>query len=165
MKALLIVSSYHHHNTLKVARAMADALMAEIISPEQAAADTLKDYDLVGFGSGIYDAMHHRRLLKLADDLPVSAGGKAFLFSTDGTPRLNAIKDDVYRRKMYSDHRKLREKLEARGYAVIGDFNCAGFNTNVFLKFFGGLNKGRPDAGDLKKAKDFAAALAAGANQ
>lgn len=160
MKALLIVSSYHHHNTLKVAHAMADALMAQIISPDQVDPATLKDYDLVGFGSGIYDAMHHRRLLKLADDLPVTAGGKAFLFSTDGTPRLNAIKDEAYRNKMVSDHRKLREKLEDRGYAVIGDFNCAGFNTNVFLKYFGGINRGRPNADDLQKAKEFAAALA-----
>jgi flavodoxin len=165
MKTLLIVSSYHHHNTLKVAHAMAEAIEAQAVSPEQVDPGTLKEYDLVGFGSGIYDAMHHRRLLKLADDLPVSEGKKAFLFSTDGTPRLNAIKSDVYRRKMFSDHRKLREKLGAKGYAVIGNFNCAGFNTNVFLKYFGGINKGRPNAQDLADAAAFARELSANQSQ
>lgn len=165
MKALLIVSSYHHHNTLKVAHAMAEAMGAQVVSPDQVDPATLKDYDFVGFGSGIYDAMHHHRLLKLADDLPVLEGKKAFLFSTDGTPRLHAIKDEVYRHKMVSDHRKLRDKLEAKGYAVIGDFNCAGFNTNVFLKYFGGINKGRPNADDLQKAKVFAAGLVQGSEK
>jgi hypothetical protein len=33
---------------------------------------------------------------------------------------------------------------------------CPGFNTNSFLKFFGGINKGRPNANDLKRAEEFA---------
>ena len=31
------------------------------------------------------------------------------------------------------------------------EFGCTGFNTNRFLKYFGGINKGRPNAEDLKK--------------
>ncbi|MFH1513017.1 MAG: flavodoxin family protein [Bacillota bacterium] len=161
MKTLIIVSSYHHHNTLKVARAMAGALRAEVVSPDQVNPDTLLAYDLVGFGSGIYDAMHHRMLLKLADSLPTAEGRKAFLFSTDGTPRLRMIKREAYKRKMVADHLQLRRKLEAKGYRVVGDFNCAGFNTNVFLKFFGGVNKGRPSADDLALAANFAGSLSA----
>jgi hypothetical protein len=103
--------------------------------------------------------MHHAALLKLADSLPAAECGKAFLFSTDGTPRLSVIDSGVYHRKMYSDHAKLRQKLEGKGYSIIGDFNCAGFNTNVFLKYIGGINKGRPNADDLAKANAFAAGL------
>ena len=44
----------------------------------------------------------------------------------------------------------------SKGYTVTGEFNCPGFNTNSFLKYFGGLNKGRPDAGDLEAAAAFA---------
>jgi len=33
---------------------------------------------------------------------------------------------------------------------------CAGFNTNSFLKLLGGVNKGKPDAGDLNRAEEFA---------
>jgi len=36
---------------------------------------------------------------------------------------------------------------------------CPGFNTNSFLKFFGGINKGRPNASDLKRAEEFAKKL------
>jgi len=50
----------------------------------------------------------------------------------------------------------LREKLQSRGYVIIDEFSCAGFNTNSILKFFGGLNKGRPDAEDLILAEEFA---------
>lgn len=56
-------------------------------------------------------------------------------------------------------HSALREKLTSRGYAVIGEFSCAGHNTNSFLKLFGGLNKGRPNAEDLGDAEEFARTL------
>ncbi|MEI7649718.1 MAG: hypothetical protein WCJ47_08445 [Methanomicrobiales archaeon] len=44
----------------------------------------------------------------------------------------------------------------SKGYTVIGEFGCAGWNTNSFLKYFGGLNKGKPDAKDLMNAEAFA---------
>jgi hypothetical protein len=31
------------------------------------------------------------------------------------------------------------------GYTIVDEFGCACFNTNKFLKHFGGLNKGRPN--------------------
>lgn len=58
-------------------------------------------------------------------------------------------------------HAALRQRLQAKGYAIIGNFNCAGFNTNSFLKFFGGLNKGRPNADVLAQAVRFAKTLSA----
>jgi flavodoxin len=39
---------------------------------------------------------------------------------------------------------------------IVDEFNCAGFNTNSVLKLFGGMNKGRPNAEDLKDAEEFA---------
>jgi hypothetical protein len=56
-------------------------------------------------------------------------------------------------------HSALREKLISRGYAIIGEYSCAGFNTNSFLGFFGGLNKGRPNAEDLSRAEEFGRSL------
>jgi hypothetical protein len=35
---------------------------------------------------------------------------------------------------------------------IVDEFGCAGLNTNGFLKFFGGMNKGRPNAEDPKHA-------------
>ena len=83
--------------------------------------------------------------------LPPAGTTKAFLFSTYGAPAAF-----VGREFVENNHAQIREKLQAKGYGVIGEFGCAGWNTNSFLKFFGGLNKGRPDSGDLRHAEEFA---------
>ena len=54
------------------------------------------------------------------------------------------------------NHSSLREKLQSKGYMIVDEFSCAGFNTNKFLKYFGGINKGRPNSEDLKQAEEFA---------
>lgn len=36
---------------------------------------------------------------------------------------------------------------------------CAGFNDNSFLKFFGGMNRGKPYARDIGQARAFAEEL------
>jgi flavodoxin len=159
MKSIVIVSSYHHKNTEKIASRMAAVLDCRFVTPQEVDLQELPQYDLVGFGSGIYDARHHLRLLKLADELPAANGTRAFIFSTDGVPRGVFKSEKWLTGKTRKDHAPLREKLQAKGYTVIGEFNCAGFNTNVFLKYFGGVNKGRPDARDLAQAEEFARGL------
>jgi flavodoxin len=42
---------------------------------------------------------------------------------------------------------------------VVDEFGCAGFNINKFLKYFGGINKGRSNEEDLKHAETFAEKL------
>jgi hypothetical protein len=39
---------------------------------------------------------------------------------------------------------------------IVDEFACKGFNTNSFMKYLGGMNKGRPNAEDLRHAKEFA---------
>ena len=56
-------------------------------------------------------------------------------------------------------HTALKEKLQSKGYTVVDEFNCKGFNTNRIYGRFGGLNKGRPNAEDLKHAEEFALKL------
>ncbi|EKQ53360.1 MAG: flavodoxin [Methanobacterium sp. Maddingley MBC34] len=147
MKSLLVLYSYHHHNTEKVAKVFAKVLDAEIKTPQEIKPEELQEYDLIGFGSGIYSAKHDESLLELADELPQVTGMKVFLFSTAGiTGKSKAAKD----------HATLREKFEAKGYVIVDEFQCKGFNTNSFLKLFGGMNKGRPNARDLKDAEEFA---------
>ncbi len=50
----------------------------------------------------------------------------------------------------------LSEKLKEKKFTIISSFSCPGFNTNLFLKYFGGTNKNRPNEEDLKNAKKFA---------
>ena len=151
VKSLVIVFSYHHRNTEKIANACAKVLGAEVKTPQQVKPEEIAEYDLVGFGSGIYSATFDASVLDLANRLPDASGKKAFLFSTYGAPGVFAGGDFVK-----NNHSQIREKLQAKGYTVIGEFGCAGWNTNSFLKYFGGLNKGRPNAEDLKNAEAFA---------
>jgi flavodoxin len=150
VKSLVVVFSYHHNNTEKLAHACARVLDADVKTPQQVKPEEIAEYDLVGFGSGIYSATFDLSVLDLADRLLPVTGKKAFLFSTYGAPAIFAGGDFVK-----NNHTQIREKLEAKGYAVIGEFGCAGWNTNSFLRFFGGLNKGRPNADDLRNAEEF----------
>ena len=147
VKCLLVVFSYHHKNTEKIANVFAKVLDAQMQTPRQVSLEEVQGYDLVGFGSGIYGEKHHRTLLELADKLPQLTGKKAFIFST------SAI---MGKDKVANDHLILRGKLQSKGYIIVDEFACKGFNTNSFLKYMGGMNKDRPNAEDLKSAGEFA---------
>jgi flavodoxin len=151
LRSLVVVFSYHHNNTEKIANAVAKVLGAEVKSPRQVTPEEIAEYDLVGFGSGIYHATFDSSVLELADRLPHAAGKKVFLFSTYGAPAVF-----VGGKFVANNHTQIREKLQAKGYTVIGEFGCAGWNTNSIYRFLGGLNKGKPDAGDLRNAEAFA---------
>ncbi|MHA1351152.1 MAG: flavodoxin family protein [Promethearchaeota archaeon] len=147
MKSLLVLYSYHHNNTEKIAKVFAKVLDAQIKTPQQISLEELQDYSLIGFGSGIYGEKHHKLVLDLADTLPQVTNRKAFIFST------SAMQGKA---KVAQDHLLLREKLQSKGYMIVDEFSCKGFNTNSFMKYFGGMNKGRPNAEDLKHAEEFA---------
>lgn len=158
MKSLIVVYSYHHNNTQKIAEVMAKVLNAEVRTPQQTNPEELQQYGLVGFGSGIDTGKNYRELLDFADRLPQVVDKKAFLFSTSGMPIGISGQQQLeeYTRKC---HVTLKEKLQSKGYKVVDEFGCAGFNTNKFLKWFGGINKGRPNEEDLKNAEAFAEKL------
>jgi flavodoxin len=147
LNALIILFSYHHNNTEKIAKVFAKVLDAQVKSPKETGSDELKKYDLIGFGAGIDSGKHYRELLDFADALPHVADKKAFIFSTSGV---------TGEKKLAKDHLALREKLQSKGYLIVDEFQCKGFNTNSFLKYFGGINKGRPNEEDLKHAEEFA---------
>ncbi len=142
MKSLLVLFSYHHNNTEKIANVFAKVLDAQIKTPQQINPEELQEYSLIGFGSGIYDEKHHKALLDLADKLPQVTDRKAFIFSTSSNLE-----------SLSKNHSSLREKLHSKGYMIVDEFTCAGFNTNSFLKYLGGMNKGRPNAEDLKNMR------------
>jgi flavodoxin len=150
IKSLLVVFSYHHNNTEKVAKVFANVLDAQIITPQQVNPKDLQEHDLVGFGAGIDSGKHYKAILDLADKLLQVDNKKAFIFSTA------ALSDEKKREK---DHSTLREKLESKGYRIIDEFQCKGFNTNSFMRFLGGMNRGRPNAEDLKNAEECAQKL------
>jgi flavodoxin len=142
MKTIIIYKSIHHKNTEKVARVMADALGAKLMQPEEAGLSLFADYDLIGFGSGIYRGKHHKALLDLARALP-SQDKLAFVFSTCGGQKNKG-------------HKELLEILLEKGFRIKGEFSCNGFITWGLLRFVGGLRKGHPNEKDLEEARAFA---------
>ena len=154
MRSLVIVLSIHHNNTVKVADVLAQVLDAQIRRPQEVEPQELETYDLVGFGSGIYGEKHHRALFDLVDRLPQVTNKKAFIFSTCGVPAIGMTEEVVAQ-----NHSRLREKLRSKGFVIVDEFGCVGYNTNSFLKLFGGINKGRPNPQDLEHAEAFAQKL------
>ena len=152
MNSLIVLVSYHHKNTEKVAQTIGKVIGAEIKSLEQADPNALTSFDLLGFGSGIYFGKPDKKLLEFVGKLPQATGKKAFVFSTSGRTGKAAAKF----------HQQIKEKLQSKGYELAGEFNCGGFDTYGLLKIGGGLNKGRPNEDDLKQAEAFAQAFMKG---
>ena len=142
MKVLIIYNSVHHGNTEKIAKVIADELKAKMAKPTEEEVNKLSGYDLIGFGSGIYIGQHHNSILQLVEKLPVVKGKKAFVFCTSGVSK--------------NYNKSLKEKLIAKGFQVVGEFSCRGFDTFGPLKLIGGIKKGRPNEEDFRKAREFA---------
>lgn len=148
---MIFLYSYHHLNTQKIAEVIAAKINARVINiHENPDLTELENCDLVGFGAGIDSGKHYPHMLQFAEKLPAIHHKKAFIFSTSA----------IYSpKKMLKDHKALRVILENKGFIIKNEFSCKGYNTNSFLKYFGGMNKGRPNSGDLKNAEYFADTL------
>ncbi|MGW2491449.1 flavodoxin family protein [Streptomyces sp. NPDC001606] len=141
-KTLIICTSVSHGNTRRIAEAMGEVLGAPVVEPEEA--HSLEEYDLVGFGSGIFLQKFHPRLREFAAALP-QGRGRAFVFATSGLPS-----------PRFGPMVRL---LEDKGLAVEDTFSCRGFDTWAPFKLVGGIRKGRPDHTDLAAARAFAEKL------
>ena len=158
MKTLIICISIHHNNTEKIAKAIADILDAKLIKPRDVDIDSLSEYDLIGFGSGIYFGKHQKSLFKLAKKLPVFKGKKSFIFSTSGVSNCHNIINNILNRTLHF-HNPLKKGLLEKGFDIIGGFDCRGFDTVGPFKLIGGISKGRPNEKDLEQAESFAKRL------
>lgn len=149
MKSLIICVSKSHGNTRCIADRMAEMLDAEVVEPEAVDVETLRGYDLVGFGSGIYYMTVDAKLRDLIRRLPAVDNVRAFTFFTSGARTIPLM-----------DYNKpVRKELESKGFDVIGSFSCRGFDTVGPFRFIGGINRGRPNVHDLDRAAAFAARL------
>ena len=140
----IICTSVHHNNTGRIADTLAETLRASVHSPEEAKTLDVSESDLLGFGSGIYFGRHHQSLLQLVDSWPARPC-RVFIFSTAGLPFLR-----------WFQHSALRRRLVRRGFEVVGEFCCRGWDTVGPLWFMGGINCKHPNAKDFAKARSFA---------
>ena len=86
MKTLIIYKSVHHMSTEKVAKTMAEAMGAKLVKVEEAGPEDLAGYDLVGFGSGIYNLKVHKSLIEFVEKMP-RMDKNVFVFTTTGNFR------------------------------------------------------------------------------
>ena len=149
MSRIVVCASRSHGNTRKIAEVMAEVLDARVLSPADVDASELASHDLVGFGSGVYAMRLDAELRELVDSLPAGEGRHVFLFATSGAPELPWL----------GFTREVRDALESRGYRLDGTFTCRGWDTWGPLGCVGGLNRGRPNARDLRNAERFAVEL------
>jgi len=149
MRSLIVCTSKSHGNTRRVAERMAEVLDAEVVSPESIDPATIREYDLVGFGSGIYYMTVDARLRDLLRRLPTAEHIRAFTFFTSGAREVPLL----------GYNKPIRKQLESKGFDVIGSFCCRGFDTVGPFGFIGGINRGRPNAHDLDRAAKFAVRL------
>ncbi|WP_030389807.1 flavodoxin family protein [Streptomyces sp. NRRL S-241] len=148
MKTLLVCTSVSHGNTRRVAQAMAEVLGARVVAPQEVSAAEPADYDLVGFGSGVFSQRMHPDLLAFVRALPRSSG-RAFVFATSGLPEL----------ALAPFTRAPVRLLRHKGFAVEGTFTCRAFDTWTPFRLIGGINKRRPNGADLAAARAFATRL------
>ncbi len=142
MKILIIYNSIHNGNTEKIAQTMADAVDADLLKYNEVDGYNVLDYDLIGFGSGIYYGKPEKKIVEFISSLPIVKNKKAFVFTTSG--------------KGSSDYtEKLAQKVSENGFKIMGEFSCKSFDAWGPLKIIGGINKGKPNSDDLKAAQNF----------
>lgn len=142
MKTLIIYKSIHLGSTKKIAEKLAQTFNSDIKEPNAVDLSNIHKYDLIGFGSGIYDSNFHQSILGLVDKLNLK-DKRVFIFSTSGV---------IYERC----HSLMKQKLMEKNAVIVDEFFCKGLNKNSFLKYFGGMNKGRPNESDFERAEVFA---------
>lgn len=120
---------------------MAEKINADILKAADVNLNKFEEYDIVGFGSGVYNGKLHKELSEILSKLSKQDGKKAFIFSTTGSKTYSSIA-----------HERFRPMLEERGFEIIGEFSCLGFDTALTKE---GINKGRPNKQDIKDAEDF----------
>ena len=144
-KTLIIYYSEHHGNTEKIATAMAEEAHADLYESMQTSPELLnniiQDYNIIGFGSGIYNGKHHDSVLNIVSKLPGIKDKKVFIFSTSGV--------DALSRGYHNELKSAIEKSEAK---IAGEFNCLGYDTALISS---GINHGKPDEKDINNAGNF----------
>lgn len=141
MKTVIVYSSNHHGNTLKLVKAIYAKYNVTIIDLDQEKELNLMEYDLIGFASGIaYNRMYKCISKAISNNLPKKK--KVFFLYTCGKNNKDFTKYE----------QELAKSMECE---VLGSYGCIGYNTYGPLKLIGGINKGHPDEKEIDGALNF----------
>lgn len=147
MRSLIIYCSNYKSNTKKIAQVFAEKIHSELINIKEASDIDVENYDVIGFGSGVYKENLSPEMFELVDNLNLT-GKSVFVFSTSGIGM-----------KFYNN--KLMKLLVSKGAINKGSFACKGslvareFSNNKIFDIVGRLSQGHPNDKDLRKAEKF----------
>jgi flavodoxin len=147
MKVLIVYHSTYKNNTEKVAKVFANKVGADLINLKNAEVFNIDDYDIIGFGSGVYKESMSYKLYKCVERLDLK-NKNVFVFSTSGLGM-----------KFYN--KKLINLLKSKEAVCKGSFSCKGnfkvkdFGDNKIFELMGKLAEGHPNDSDLHKAERF----------
>ena len=147
MKSLIVYCSDYKHNTEKIARVFAEKINADLMNLKETKEISIDEYNLIGFGSGVYKENLSPKIFKIAEKLNLT-DKNVFVFSTSGIGA-----------KFYN--KKLINLLLSKGGSYKGSFACKGsFDSKSFsnIKIFEIMSKfavGHPNDKDVNKAENF----------
>lgn len=147
MKSLIIYCSDYKNNTEKIAQIFAKEIDSDLINIRDFSDIDIENYDLIGFGSGVYKERMSPKIFKLVDKLNLK-NKNVFVFSTSGVGM-----------KFYNN--KLIKSLVSKGAINKGSFACKGsfvareFSDNKIFDILGRLSQRHPNDKDFKEAKRF----------
>ncbi|WP_163193513.1 flavodoxin domain-containing protein [Clostridium thermarum] len=147
MKSLIIYFSNYKNNTERIAKVFAEKINADLINLKGSGEIKIEDYNLIGFGSGVYKEDLAPQIYKYVDKLNLK-DKKVFVFSTSG------VGFTYY-------NNKLIRLLEAKGASCKGSFACKGsfvsreFSDKKIFEFMSKFAEGHPNEKDFRKAEKF----------
>lgn len=147
MNTLIIYCSDYKKNTEKIANIFAEKTHCELIKIEDVSNINIENYNLIGFGSGVYRESIPPKMFKMVDKLNLT-GKNVFVFSTSGAGM-----------KYYNN--SLIKKLESMGAINKGSFACKGcfvardFTDKKIFEIASRLSIGHPNEKDFKEAEKF----------
>lgn len=134
-KIAIVYASVHHKNTEKLLQGIQLSCAIDLFDLTKESDMDLSTYDAVGYASGIFALKMHSLIYKILDEnktLPK----KAIAMCTSGIGKGTMIK-------------RFSKVLEERGFEVLGEFECKGYDTFGPFKFVGGINRKHPTEQDI----------------
>jgi len=155
-------------NTEKIANAIHEGLGADstLVPIKDADPASLKDYDLVVLGSGIYGGKFHKDVMSFMKTAGETLAPKFALFCTHNQPKVSE-----------KGLKRIIGTIEKSGSEIVGMFDCAAPNLGIPAETVAKMMetmppdrrkqaeeyneriKNKPDAEDLENAKAFAKSL------
>lgn len=147
MKSLIIYCSEYKKNTEKIAQIFAGKTGCELINIRDISNINIENYNLIGFGSGVYRESLSPKVFRLVEKLNLK-GKNVFVFSTSGVGM-----------KFYNNSLiKLLESKKAinkGSYACKGSFIARDFTNKGTFDIMGRLSEGHPNDKDFIEAERF----------